>query len=180
MSEPAWTLRLARPDDVEALTGLIDRSVRALQAADYSPAQLDVAIGTVFGVDLALIGDGTYFVVEAGGQLIGSGGWSRRATLFGVHQEVRDERRLTPGVEPARIRAFFVDPLWARRGVASDILRACEAAAGAEGFTRVALAATLTGVPFYRRHGFILGSAFTTPLSDGQGMELIAMEKTLG
>jgi len=180
MSESAWTLRLARQDDVDALTGLIHRSVRGLQAADYSQSQLDVAIGTVFGVDLALIGDGTYFGVEAGGQLIGSGGWSRRATLFGVHQEVRDERRLTPGVEPARIRAFFVDPRWARRGVASDILRACEVAAAGEGFTRVALAATLTGVPFYRRHGFSDGRAFTTPLPDGQGMALITMEKALG
>jgi len=179
MIKKHWMLRAARHDDVDYLWPLIDRSVRTLQAKDYSQSQLDAAIGSVYGVDLALIGDGTYFVAEAKGGLLGCGGWSRRATLFGVHQEVRDERRLVPGRDPARIRAFFVDPDWARCGVASAILAACELAARSEGFTRAALAATLTGLPFYRRHGYADMRRFDTPLPNGEAMALIEMEKKL-
>ena len=179
MTNGRWTVRLALHADAAELMTLVERSVRGLQARDYSESQLDAAIGTVFGVDLALIIDGTYFVAESGGKLIGCGGWSRRATLFGVHKEVRDERRLSPGNEPARIRAFFVDPDWARQGVATAILAACEEAAAEEGFTHASLAATLTGAPFYRRQGYYELRAFQTPLPNGEGMGLIAMEKIL-
>jgi GNAT superfamily N-acetyltransferase len=174
-----WRLRLARHDDEGKLWGLIDRSVRRLQADDYSLSQLDAAIGSVYGVDFALIVDGTYFVVENKGELIGSGGWSRRATLFGVHKAVRDERILMPGHDPARIRAFFVDPDWARCGIGSAILTACEESARSEGFTRAALASTLTGAPFYHRRGYYDLHRFDTLLPNGEGMALIAMEKVL-
>jgi GNAT superfamily N-acetyltransferase len=179
MSEAGFALRLARQDDAGELWALIDRSVRQLQAADYSRSQLDAAIGSVYGVDKALIDDRTYFVAEGKNGLIGAGGWSRRATLFGVHQLVRDERRLVPGQEPARIRAFFVDPAWARRGVATAILAACEDAARQEGFTRAALAATLTGLPFYRRHGYADKEPIDTPLPNGETIAFVAMEKAI-
>ncbi len=92
---------------------------------------------------------------------------------------MRDDSALRPGIDPARIRAFFIDPDWARRGVASAILNACEAAALAEGFTSLSLAATLTGVAFYRRHGFFEGRPFDTPLPNGEDMPLLAMEKRI-
>jgi GNAT superfamily N-acetyltransferase len=180
MSGRHWALRQATHEDAPHLMPLIERSVRTLQAQDYSRSQLEAALGTVYGVDMALIVDGTYYVVVAeDGTIIGCGGWSRRATLFGVHKLVRDDSALRPGVDPARIRAFFIDPDWARCGIASAILGTCEAAALAEGFTALSLAATLTGVAFYRRHGFVETCQFDTPLPNGEGMALRAMEKQL-
>jgi GNAT superfamily N-acetyltransferase len=137
------SIRTARFDDIEALTGLTERSVRALQANDYTPEQLDGAIGSVFGVDRQLIRDASYFVAEIDGVMAGSGGWSRRKTLFGADAVAeRDDEALTPGVDAARIRAFFVDPAYARRGVGTALLLACESAAIAFGFTRLELGAT--------------------------------------
>ena len=179
MSTRQWVLRQAMHEDAPRLMPLIERSVLTLQAKDYSRSQLEAALGTVYGVDMALIVDGTYYVVEAAGEIVGCGGWSRRATLFGVHKLVRDDSTLKPGVDPARIRAFFIDPDWARCGIASAILGACEAAALAEGFTTLSLAATLTGVAFYRRQGFQDVRNFDTPLPNGEGMALVAMEKSL-
>jgi GNAT superfamily N-acetyltransferase len=179
MGERQWNLRQATHEDAPLLMPLIERSVLTLQAQDYSRSQLEAALGTVYGVDMALIVDGTYYVVEVPGKIIGCGGWSRRATLFGVHKLVRDDSALRPGSDPARIRAFFIDPDWARCGVAGAILGACEAAALAEGFTTLSLAATLTGVAFYKRKGFIAGEPFDTPLPNGEGMKLLAMQKTL-
>jgi len=179
MNGREWVLRQATHEDAGRLMPLIERSVLALQAGDYSRSQLESALGTVYGVDMALIVDGTYYVVEAAGEIVGCGGWSRRATLFGVHKLVRDDSALKPGTDPARIRAFFIDPDWVRRGIASAILGACEAAALAEGFTTLSLAATLTGIAFYRRSGFIDVRYFDTPLPNGEGMRLLAMEKKL-
>ena len=179
MNGREWVLRQATHEDAGRLMPPIERSVLALQAGDYSRSQLESALGTVYGVDMALIVDGTYYVVEAAGEIVGCGGWSRRATLFGVHKLVRDDSALKPGTDPARIRAFFIDPDWVRRGIASAILGACEAAALAEGFTTLSLAATLTGIAFYRRSGFIDVRYFDTPLPNGEGMRLLAMEKKL-
>ncbi len=113
-----FSIRLARDADIATLEELIPLSVRGLQAGSYSPAQMEAALGPVFGVDRQLIRDGTYFVVEADGQIIGCGGWSRRKAVFGGDRERRGEDEvLDPKSEPARIRAYFVDPNWARRGV---------------------------------------------------------------
>lgn len=180
MSDGQWNLRRATPEDAPHLMPLIERSVLKLQAADYSRSQLEAALGTVYGVDLAVIADGTYYVAAGpDGRIVGCGGWSQRATLFGVHALVRDDTALKPGIDPARIRAFFIDPDWARCGIATAILGACEAAALAKGFKSLSLASTLTGLAFYRRHGFTDIRLFDTPLPNGEGMPLMAMEKSL-
>ena len=113
------------------LTGLIDASVRGLQAGDYTPAQIDGALRAVYGVDTQLIADGTYFVVERPGDTIaGCGGWSKRKTLYGGDRnQAREDSLLDPRRDAARIRAFFVHPEWARRGIGAMILEACESAA---------------------------------------------------
>jgi len=121
VSEENWSLRLARETDVPALAELIPLSVRALQAPYYLTAQMDGALGSVFGVDRQLIRDGTYFVVEHDKELIGCGGWSKRKTLFGSdHQTGRDDAELNPARDAARIRAFFIHPNWARHGLGSS------------------------------------------------------------
>ena len=172
-------LRVADWHDVPALEALIPLSTRALQAACYSPAQIDGALGTVFAVDRQLISDGTYFVVEDGGVIVGCGGWSKRKTLFGGDQgrPASEDALLDPQREPARIRAFFVPPEWARRGIGMLILRECERAAAASGFRRFELVATLAGVPLYAAGGFGSVEHFEIPLANGLQMPVVRMSK---
>jgi GNAT superfamily N-acetyltransferase len=169
---------MATAADIPALNALIEASVRGLQAGDYSPAQLDAALGSVFGVDRQLIADETYFIAEHGDILVGCGGWSRRRTLFGADAVAdRDDSALTPGVDAARIRAFFVHPDAARQGVGAAILSACEAAAAEAGFTVLELGATLTGLPFYRRYGYEPVERRDAPLPGGDSLAIVAMRK---
>jgi GNAT superfamily N-acetyltransferase len=174
------SIRTATAQDIPLLNDLIEASVRGLQAADYAPAQLEAALGSVFGVDRQLIADQTYFIAERGGRLVGSGGWSRRRTLFGADGVAdRDDRALTPGVDAARVRAFFVHPAAARQGVGAAILAACEAAAAEAGFTTLELGATLTGLPFYRRFGYGEGERREVPLPNGLKLTIVAMQKQI-
>src|SRR5215212_7250715 len=133
-----YNIRKATPADCERISELIAASARGLSRADYSDAQIEAAIATVFGVDSDLIQDGTYFVAESSGELVGCGGWSRRKTLFGGDQfSTRDASYLNPGSEPAKIRAFFVHPGHARQGIAQAILARCESEAAEYGFDAV-------------------------------------------
>jgi len=150
-------LRKATSADVPRLREVIETSVRGLQAADYSPAQIEGALQSVYGVDSQLIADGTYLVAEIMNQqsqleIVACGGWSKRQTLFGGDQYAgREDSLLDPARDAAKIRAFFVHPNWARRGIGSLILEACENAAREAGFTRLEMGATLSGVAFYRQ-----------------------------
>jgi len=178
VSEVTWTVRRATADDIPALTALIDASVRGLQAGDYSVAQIDGALRAVYGVDTQLIADGTYFVVETDSLIVGCGGWSQRRTLYGGdHYQAREDSLLDPHRDAARIRAFFVHPGWARRGIGAAILEACERAAIAAGFTRLEMGATLTGVPFYLAKGYRAVEDMAVPLPDGEALAIVRMEK---
>jgi N-acetylglutamate synthase-like GNAT family acetyltransferase len=184
-----FNVRLATLADIPVLQKLIAASVRKLQAQHYSPVQMDAAIGSVFGVDTQLIHDGTYFAVEAEvegvgrapeGRIVACGGWSRRKTLFGSDNVPgKDDRSLDPSHDAARIRAVFVDPDWARRGIASRIMRACEDAASAAGFTKLSLVATLTGENFFKTKGFSPTERYSIPLPDGQTLPVVAMDRPL-
>jgi len=173
-------LRLATLDDVLAIEALIAASVNGLQAGDYSAAQRSSALGSVFGVDRQLIHDGTYFVVEHAGALIACGGWSKRKTLYGSDNvEGKDDSLLDPLIDAARIRAFFVHPDWARRGLGSRLLDAGERAARAAGFKRLELGSTLTGIPLYERHGFQPLERSEVPLPNGATLPIVRMWKPL-
>ena len=177
-----FSLRQAVPADVPALGVLIDASVRGLQAADYTPNQIEGALQSVYGVDSQLIADGTYFVVEVfdNPAIVGCGGWSRRKTLFGGdHWVGREDVFLDPRQDAAKIRAFFVHPDWVRRGIGSMILDACENAAAAAGFTRFEMGATLTGVPLYRSRGYVSLEHLDVALKNGETLSVIRMEKRL-
>jgi len=172
-------LRVATLEDVPALRALIARSIRALGAADYSSEQIDTALQSAFGVDTALIRDGTYFVVaSANGELLACGGWSRRRTLFGSDSRAeRDESWLDPATEPAKIRAFFVDPTHARRGLGRAILERSEREAREGGFSAFALMATLPGVPFYERCGYVAAEPIIHSLPGGLAIRFVPMSK---
>jgi GNAT superfamily N-acetyltransferase len=177
------SIRLATGRDVPTLRPLIESSVLGLQASDYSPAQLKQALQSVYGVDTQLIADGTYFVAEAHEPtltIVGCGGWSRRKTLYGGDQwAAREDSLLDPAHNAAKIRAFFVHPAWARRGIGAMILEACEQAAHAAGFRRLEMGSTLTGVPFYRARGYLELETQEVPMSEGLTLPIVRMAKTI-
>jgi GNAT superfamily N-acetyltransferase len=178
-------IRLAEAHDIPLLRELIEASVRGLQARDYSSAQLENALRTVYGVDTQLISDGTYFAAEeteSPGEalLVGCGGWSKRKTLYGGDQFAeREDSLLNPATDAAKIRAFFVHPAWARRGIGGMILEACELAAVAAGFRRLEMGATLTGVPFYRAKGYVELETAEVQLGDGLTLPIVRMGKKI-
>lgn len=175
-----WTLRIATLDDVPALEELIPLSVRVLQAPYYSAAQMAAAMGPVFGVDRQLINDGTYFVVEDSGVIIGCGGWSRRKSLFGADTaRAGEDAMLDPATDPARVRAFFIHPDWARRGIGKAILAACESAIIAAGFPQAELVATLAGEPLYLACRYIEADRYEVPMRDGLTLPVVRMSKRL-
>lgn len=173
-------IRIARVEDVPALTCLIALSVRGLQNAEYSEAQIEGALGTVYGTDRTMIADGTFFIVEDGSAVVGCGGWSRRRTAFGSDDSpVKDDSPLNLPTDAAKIRGFFVHPSRARQGIGTQILLACEEAARKAGFTCFELVSTLTGVPLYRRHGYVEVERVTLTLPNAQRYEAVRMKKRL-
>jgi GNAT superfamily N-acetyltransferase len=173
-------LRIATSADVPKLRDLISRSVRALSVDLYTPVQIERALTFVLGVDTQLITDGTYFLIEEDGQPVAAGGWSARQTLYGCDQSkgVADPL-LDPSTSPARIRAFFVDPAWARRGLARQLFIACETAARAHGFRGFELVATLPGVPLYRALGFVERDPVNVDLGDGLILPCLRMDRPI-
>jgi GNAT superfamily N-acetyltransferase len=188
-------VRVAVTADIPALRELIEASVRRLQAQDYSSEQMEAALRTVFGVDSQLIADGTYFAAEASPSgsgsatvnpreqsqapiLVGCGGWSKRKTLYGGDcWRERQDDLLDPRQDAAKIRAFFIHPDWARQGIGTKVLDACEAAAFAAGFRRFEMGATLTGVKLFRARGYAPVQRIDLPLESGITLPIIHMSK---
>jgi len=177
-----YRLRTATLGDEPILRDLIGASIRALGAADYSPAQIEAALRGAFGVDTSLIRDGTYLVAETErGEVVACGGWSRRRTLFGSDaRNDRDESWLDPRTEAAKIRAFFVHPAHARRGLGRAILDRSEAEAIQAGFSAFELMATLPGVRLYEKCGYAPADAITHPLPGGLTIRFVPMTKSVG
>jgi GNAT superfamily N-acetyltransferase len=176
-----FTLRLATEADIRALHSLIEFSVRGLQANDYTPAQIEGALGTVLGVDTQLIADQTYFIAESSEEkrLAGCGGWSKRKTLFGADSGPgREPDLLNSATDAAKIRAIFVHPDFARQGLGSLILATVENAARAAGFRHFEMGSTLTGVPLYRRRGYIEVESIAVPLRNGEMLPVVKMVKS--
>jgi GNAT superfamily N-acetyltransferase len=183
---PEFTLRLATEADIPALHALIEASVRGLQAGDYTPAQLEGALGTVLGLDTQLIADRTYFLADSLHQNAkqrscpaGCGGWSKRKTLFGADRGPgREPDLLDPATDAAKVRAIFVHPDFARRGLGSLILAAVENAARQAGFRRFEMGSTLTGVPLYRLKGYVEVERIAVPLWNGEALPVVRMVKS--
>ena len=174
------TLRRAARADIPALVALIERSAHGLSTADYSQSQVAGALRGAFGVDTQLVDDGTYFVAEEDGVIAGCGGWSFRATLFGGDSRTdRDSSMLDPSTHAAKIRAFFVDPAHARRGVGSLLLERCESEARARGFSRVEMMATLPGVRLYAARGYVGTQHVSYDVGNGEHIDFVPMSKEL-
>ncbi len=175
---PKFETRMAVMDDLERLTGLMKRSIDGLQQDFLSPKQIE-ASHEVMGLDSQLVIDGTYFVIIHEGDIVGSGGWSYRETLFGGdHSAGRDARLLDPKTQAGRIRAMYTDPTMARRGVGRLVMHLCEEALRAHGFAQAELAATLSGVPLYKKCGYIAVRTFEAATKAGVTIPLVQMQKT--
>jgi GNAT superfamily N-acetyltransferase len=174
------TLRRALRADIPLLAALIQRSAHGLSAEDYTHSQVAGALRGAFGVDSQLVDDGTYFVAEEDGLIAGCGGWSFRATLFGGDARTeRDASMLDPRTHAAKIRAFFVEPAKARRGVGSLLLERCEQEARERGFSRIELMATLPGVRLYSARGYVGAQHVSYDLGNGEHIDFVPMSKEL-
>ena len=175
-----YPIRTATEEDSYAISILIKRSARALALNYYSKEQIEGALETAWGLDSQLLKDGSYFVVEDAGKLIAAGGWSYRKTLFGNNSEAdRNPELLNPTTDYAKIRAFFVDPDYARKGIGTQIMIHCEQQAIHKGFSKLELMSTLPGVPLYQRHGFEGDEITIYKISDRLSIDFIQMTKTL-
>lgn len=171
-------LRLATMDDADEIDALMKASIREIFPAVYDAQQTASAEVHVASVDRQMLADGTYFVIEESGEIVACGGWSRRAKFYtgsGSHDD--DTRLLEPETEPARVRAMFTRGDRTRRGLGTRILEACESAARAEGFSRLTLMATLSGLPLYQRFGFVESARTRITMPDGHGLECVEMER---
>lgn len=177
-----FKIRAATPADIPVLQRLIERSGIELSAGFYTPEQAHAITREVFGVDTQLIQDGTYFAIEDEARIVACGGWSKRSTPYGGDKhKVAPDRLLDPATEAAKIRAFFVDPGMARKGLGSLLMQHCTAHALAAGFTSLELTATMPGVPLYRAHGFVPVHDLSVSLGDGKvTVPLTLMRKTIG
>lgn len=175
-----YIIRKATLSDRPAIERLIVESAQGLSLEDYTAPQIEAALKTVFGVDTDLILDGTYLVAEQTGELIGCGGWSKRRTLFGGDRYgSRDSGELDPTRDAAKIRAFFVHPSHARKGIARAILAACESEARADGFRTLELMATLPGLKLYKACGYLGGERVEYEIAEGVTIEFVPMRKVL-
>jgi GNAT superfamily N-acetyltransferase len=166
--ERTFLLRPAQEVDMPVLRDLIERSAAALSVGFYTQQQVESVTREVFGVDSQLVADATYYAIETDGAIVACGGWGRRSTSFGGDQAKSEpERLLDPATEPAKIRDFFVDPRWARRGLGSMLMTHCAAQAAAAGFGTLELVSTMPGEPLYRALGFTEVDRFDLVLRGG-------------
>ncbi len=173
-------LRIATHGDIHRLNALIRRSAIELSRGFYSPAQAEALAEHVFGVDTVLVDDRTYYLIEAGSEIAACGGWSKRNTLYGGDQaKSREDPLLDPATQAARIRAFFVSPDFARRGLGMKLIDACQKAALEAGFSQMELGATMPGVPLYLAAGFEIVEEFEIVLPGDIKAPLARMSKRL-
>jgi N-acetylglutamate synthase-like GNAT family acetyltransferase len=171
-------LRNATSQDIKAITELIALSARTLGGKYYDKDTIESALKSAFGVDTQLIKDQTYFVIEKEAQLIACGGWSYRKTLFGSDDNnLRDPEKLNPKTDAAKIRAFFIHPDYARQGLGNQIIIKCEQEAIKKGFNSTELMATLSGVSFYKKHGYCGDKTIIHTMNDGNTIEFMPMVK---
>ena len=178
--EATFLLRPALPADLSVLRDIIERSAAALSVGFYTQQQTAAVTREVFGVDSQLVADGTYYAIETDGAIVACGGWGKRSTSFGGDQaKSAPERLLDPATEAAKIRAFFVDSAWARRGLGSMLRTHCAAQAAAAGFGTLELVSTMPGVPLYRALGFSEVEPFDLLLTRGVRVPVVRMRRAV-
>jgi len=177
-----FKFRKATINDITELEDLIEISAKSINSSYYSESEINAALGNVWTVDKQLIIDETYWLVEhLNGQIIGCGGWSKRKLLFGKSESLNlAETELKPGVDPAKIRAFFVHPEYTRMGIGKELLKKCEMEAQSLGFDTLELVATLSGEKLYAANGYVKIKTYEVELGNGITNKVVSMIKKLG
>lgn len=172
-------LRLAEHADIPGIEHLMKLSMGQIGPSFYTAQEAEAAARYLTVPDPSIIGDGTYFVVENDGRLVGCGGWSKRRKLFtgSLDQEDLSGEFLDSSVDAAKVRAMFVHPEFTRQGIGEMIFQTCEQSAIEAGFSKIELMATLPGVPFYRRMGCLDDGEENVQLPDGSLLPCLRMYK---
>ncbi len=176
-----FTFRKAKVTDIDNLEILIEKSAKSINATYYSEIEINAALGNAWAVDKQLITDETYWIVEnSNGEVVGCGGWSKRKLLFGKSDTINAlDNELIPGIDSARIRAFFVHPDFIRMGIGKELLKKCEAEATSLGFNSLELVATLSGEKLYACNGFTSKKYYEVDLGNGITNKVVSMYKKL-
>lgn len=156
---PALTLRRATLDDAVRIRRVHQASVRSLCSADYSAAQIEAWIGQLLPSDYR-------HTMREEWQLTWVAQVGTRMAGFSV-------------LDGDLVRAVYVHPRYARRGVGSALLAAAEAEARARGVQVLRLNASLTAVPFYLRHGYCEVGPGAHPTDAGVTLPVMGMRKVL-
>lgn len=173
------TLRPAVISDADMIEELQERSLLKLGRKYYDRRQIRSFLRFVGTFDSQLIEDATYCVAEAGGVIVGCGGWSFRAAGTARHRGAGPAPRLDPARHPAFIRAIFVDPDRARCGIGTMLMAWAESGAAAAGFERVHLMASLSGEPLYLKLGYRRLGDTELELPDGTHLPFVQMGKAI-
>ncbi len=176
-----FVYRKAKVTDIDNLEKLIEKSAKSINATFYSESEINAALGNAWTVDKQLIEDNSYWLVEnTKGHVIGCGGWSKRKLLFGKSDVINSkDDELIPGIDPARIRAFFVHPDFTRKGIGRALLKKCEAEAKLLGFDALELVATLSGEKLYAANGYKPLKLYEVDLGNGITNKVVSMYKAL-
>jgi len=176
----SFSIRRATVEDVAHIERVMRESLVGLGRRTYDERQIASSVEHVAHIDRYLIEDATYFVAIDDGAIVGCGGWSRRGKLYaGSAAHGNEERMLDPATEPARVRAMFVAPAYARRGIGRQILERSENEARAAGFREVELMAMLSGREMYSACGYEPIEDVEPPLADGTPLPLTRMKKRI-
>ena len=154
---PQLAIRVANLTDFDALYTLAEAAAHSACAGDYTPVQVQTLLRCGLRVDVQLIRDRTCYVIEHARRVVACGAWSHRAAWMGrIHPDDTGSPRdlLDPEVHPARLRAFFVHPEFARRGMGRVLVALCERLASAARFRELELLATPAGRRLFLACGF--------------------------
>ncbi len=170
----------AKISDVDILEKLIEKSAKSINSFYYSESEINAALGNAWTVDKQLIIDKTYWIVKnSQEEIVGCGGWSKRRLLFGKSNNIHSNNELIPGVDSARIRAFFVHPNYTRMGIGKELLKKCETEAILKGFKSFELVATLSGEKLYTSNGYKKIKSYKVNLAAGITNKVISMYKSI-
>ena len=174
-----FTYRKAEIQDIPAIKELMDLSISKVLGKLTDKKELEASFESM-GLDTKLIEDNSYFLIFEADNLIGSGGYSIRKTLFGGnHTPNRSDDLLVPGKEPSKIRAMYTHPDWIRKGVGSMILELSENESKKLGFNKAELMATISGILLYQDRGYEVDKEIEYESRAGNKVRMYRMFKNL-
>lgn len=165
LSEAACVLRPATPADAETILSLRRHAFESLSAADYTDEAAESLVATLAGHEREAIASGRTLVAVVEGRIVGAGSWCEGAAGYDAYRRAAPP----PSGEPpaAAIEGLYVDPAFARSGIASRLVARLELEARRAGFSRIRLATAYAAMPFFTRMGYAPQSLVSLDLPGG-------------